>query len=181
MMDNREFLDRIYEKAKVLEDERSNSRKRYNKYLQFSSVAALLILIPLFAFKDQILKPNPMNINEIEPKGIKMFTMVYEEYFHEADYIVLGQKVDSSWDKTSINIEIQESFLGDISGLINLDHVEGFGSNRVLLFLKGEGKTHSLLNGDSYFTETKEGVFQDNLGHTLSIQDIEDNIRRKIK
>ncbi len=176
MKTDREFLNAIYEKAKILEEKKINTRKKRNSFLQLSSIAALLILIPLVSFKDQILKPGPGKVNEIEPHEIRMFIMDHEEYFSQADYIAIGEEVGIEAGK--VNIEIQRSFLGDINGLIELDQQEGFGSKRVLLFLKGDGKTYSLLNEDSYFIEIGEDVFQDRLGNSLNIQDIEDKFRR---
>lgn len=182
MKDNREFLDGIYAKAKILEEEKRKKNTRTRYYLQLTSVAALLILIPFFAFKDNILGNQPIETRLRPGQEISAFSLEDEDYFLESDYIALGKVLDSTnLEGEKMRIEIKKTFLGRTEKLIMVEGLEEYRGESLLLFLKEEKTSYSLVEEQSFFIEIKEDVFQDSHGNIFTIQDIEDNIRRKNK
>lgn len=193
MKDNREFLQGIYEKANMLEEEKCRKYRLYKNFLRFSSVAALMIVIPLILIKMQVPQSNiPSEIAQNAPKEIRMFTTNDPvSNFTNAEFIVIGRTKEvskGSPDNTFINltIGIDEVFLGNIdkeidlkvSDFLNIDFKK---NSRNLLFLyRGEENIYYLIDENTgYFKEREKDVFQDNLGNLYNTQDIKDNIKRR--
>lgn len=198
MKNNREFLDGIYDKAKVLQYE-TNKRKAINKrYYRLASIAALIILIPMFVFVN-----NNLGYKEIHEKTRMISLSDPNSYFYEADFIVIGEvneikqsiyKEEENYIYTDIVITLDQALRGDIKeeqivlringGKVKKEKVyskmesEFSKGKRYLLFMiKGDGEIYHLVQGESQFIEKRKDVFEDKLGNKYSLEDIENKIK----
>lgn len=189
MKNDKEFLKGIYEKAEILEREKTQSNSIYKKYMKYSSVAALIIILPLI-FKSEILSPKNNEIQTPEPRIIMMNNPVSN--FTESDYIVIGKikeidKGETKEESIDVIVSLEDKLLGDIyedeiilkmPSYMEDEFKEG---NRSLLFLyKDENQVYKLFNEiDGQFIELVQNVFVDKLGNQYSLEDIKKNIDRR--
>lgn len=180
MKNDREFLEGIYQKAEILQRKKLKKSNAYKSIMKFSSVAAILIILPLLMFNDQLQQPDsiappihgPRTMNLIDPKA----------NFFEAEYILIGTIEDSN--ESGVTVNVDNVFYGDISeDKIHLEPMEGvFSKNqRNLLFLnKDEGGMYYLIFGtESQFKEIKKDIFIDSNGDQYNFEDIKNNIDRR--
>lgn len=186
MKNDREFLEGIYQKAEVLKREKFQKKFPYKMYIRYSSVAAILVILPLLIFKDQIFELN----NEIEtpqPRVTRMMERV--DYFSQAEYIVIGKTKEISNQKSNeefvdIVILLENNILGEIEDDEIILRVESHikeefkVGDRNLLFLYRQENKYNLLDGsNSQFKELVNDVYVDKYGNQYSLEDIKNNIK----
>ncbi|MDR7869391.1 MAG: hypothetical protein RIN55_00930 [Tissierellaceae bacterium] len=204
MKSNKEFLEGVYNKAKIMEEERKNKNYIYKKYLRFSSIAAIIVILPLLVFRSQIFESN--DYVEI-PQMARILELVDPQLnFLEADYIVIGKakKIyksqyveESNYIYTDVDIQLENVLLGDIKENEILLRVKGgkvkknkifsamegefSKSNKSLLFLnKDENGVYYLVHGsESQFSEIDKDLFVDKTGNTYDLDIIKENIDRR--
>jgi len=188
MKSDKQFLEGVYQKAKMLKKEQTLKRASYTKYIKYSSVAALFIIVPLLFFNSKPWSPN----NEVEFPQPRVMTINNPvSNFYEADYILIGetQEIDtlkSRPDIVKIIISVDKVFLGEINdSTISLNIQANIESefnkgDRSLLFLykEKEDDIYSLVNdSDGCFKELVKDVFVDKNGKEYGIEDIENTIK----
>lgn len=204
MKSNKEFLEGVYSKAKILEQERNKKNLLYKRCIRFSSIAAIIVILPLLVFKSQIYEPN--NYKEI-PQMIRMMNIEDPQLnFLEADYIVIGETkkiYESQYVKegnyiyTDVAINLKNVLLGDIDKEEILLRVKGGkvkkekvisvmegefkkGSESLLFLYKDENDIYYLVNGSaSQFTEIEKDLFIDKSGNKYDLDYIKENIDRR--
>lgn len=179
MKNNREFLDGIYKKAEILEREKFKRKKTYNNFIRYSSVAAILIILPLLLFNNQILRPNNIKA-PIEPRIISIFEPISN--FDDADYIIVG--TTGKVKKDDVTILIDEIYYGDL--VEDEIHLEGSSiaslfkkGKRNLLFLNNDGKYYLTYGENSIFRETEKNIFEDSQGNKYNMENIKNYIDRR--
>lgn len=202
MKNNREFLEGIYNKAEILEKERSRKETNYKRYKRFSSVSAIIILIPLLLFKEQIFQTT--DYREIsEPRIISINES--KSNFIEADFIIIGETIkvkQSEYEKeynyiyTDVIISVDQVLLGDIDKKEIVLRVKGgkvkkeklfsqmkgefTKGSRSLLFLYKDEEIYYLVNNeDSQFIELEKDIFIDKMGEKYNLEDVKNNIDRR--
>lgn len=185
MKNDREFLEGIYQKAEVLKREKLQKKFPYKMYIRYSSVAAILIIIPLMMFRGQIFNLK----DEIETPEPKITRMMMEpvDNFLESDYIVVGrieEKIKYSEELTDVVIYVDNILLGKIKEEKIILSVPFYLSDefkigdRNLLFLYRLEDKYILLDGtNSQFKESKKDEFIDQYGNQYSLEDIKNNIK----
>jgi len=208
MKNNKEFLEGIYRKAEILEkqDLREEKPKRqiyYQKYIKYSTVAALFIIIPLLFFNSGGITPYE-DIGIHNPKIMTINDSMGN--FLGADFIVSGDTKeikDSVYAKegqyiyTDIIISVDRVFLGEILEKEIIVRVNGGKVKKEKVFSNMEGDFHkderSLLflqkdregiyslvnNGESQYKETEKDIFIDSFGDKYTIEDIKKYIDRR--
>lgn len=204
MKNNKEFLEGVYSKAKILEEERNKKNLLHKRYTRFSSIAAIIVILPLLVFKSQIYEPN--NYKEI-PQMVRMISIEDPQLnFLEADYIVIGEtkKIyksqyvkEGNYIYTDVAIHIDNVLLGDIDedeiilrvkgGKVKKEKVfsmlEGEfekGSKSLLFLYKDENNIYYLVNGsESQFAEIEKDLFMDKSGNKYDLDYIKENIDRR--
>lgn len=208
MKNNKEFLEGVYRKAEVLEKEKISKEepKRnipYKKYIRFSTVAAIFIILPLLFFKSQMGVPYT-DIGNLQPRIVSINDPISN--FVESDFIVVGETKeieDSIYVKegnyiyTDIIISVDQVFLGEIGkdeirirvngGKVKkekvLSKMEGDfqKGERSLLFLykDGDGLYYLVNNGESKFKESEKDIFIDEFGNKYTLEDIKNYIDRR--
>lgn len=178
MKNNKEFLEGVYIKAKLLEKERQKKVKVYNNLIRFSSVAAIFIILPLLFLNNQLFGPKN-NIKTPEPRV--MIANEPNANFTDANYILIG--TINNVNEDIITIIIDNIIYGDIAEneiqfRLNNEGIE-VSSNRSLFFLnKDKDNKYYLVNGsDSQFIEIERDVFVDNYGNKYTLEQIENNIK----
>lgn len=203
MKDNKEFLEGVYRKAELLEKEKFKKRIPYKRYIGYSSLAAIFIILPLMFFNNGLMTPYK-EIESHQPRIISMNEPISN--FYESDFILIGEVKeikDSIYEKeanyiyTDIIISVDQIFLGEIEkkeiklrlngGKVKkgkvFSKIEGefIKDKRSLLFLykDGEGIYNLANSGESQFKEIEDNIFIDELGNKYDIEDIKKNIDRR--
>lgn len=186
MKSDKEFLDGIYKKADLLQKEESRKKYSLYKYIKYSSVAAIFILIPLLLLKGDLWAP-PNEIQSPEPRTISMNHDLYD--FTTADCIIIGEveniKVEES--KTLFNeiiISIDHVLKGIIDNngslriLSNFDHELKIGI-KYLFFIKKEedGFYYMDSKSEGAFRELGPDIFIDSIGNEYYLEDIKNTIK----
>lgn len=193
MKNNREFLDGIYSKAEVLQNETRKETKAPKMYYRFASIAAIIILIPIIFFwnsnmgYEEILAPMVIrNINDPST------------YFQDADLIVIGNTEEigtsqyvkeDNYIYTPVTLSVKEILLGQIEeseivlrvngGKVRKEKVwsksdSNFieGKNSLVFLSKDENGIYHLVNNESQFEEVEKDLFKDKLGQEYSLEEI---------
>jgi hypothetical protein len=186
MKNDREFLDGIYQKAEILKKEKSKQSLNYNKYIRYSSLAALLVLVPILLFNSQLLNKDkvlPANM----PRVASMLTS--DEVFANAEYVIIGEtenreEINPDAEFVEVNISISDTILGkmpqnritlSVEDYIEAEFKEG---ERDLLFLYKDGEKFRLINAlEGKFKSIDKDNFEDPYGNQYSIEEIKQKIK----
>lgn len=187
MKNNEDFLKGIYEKAEILEKEKKDEKEKYsyNKFLKYSSIAAMFIIIPILLLQSNIFKDNePAPINE--PRIVSFGNIDYS--FSNAEYIVKGkiQSINNIGDQSEITLLVEEKLYGDEVA----DEIKVLGSSGIEEFLKDSREIIVLLikEEEKYllFNDNEGILIQDNpnsyidvFGNKYLIEEIEEIIDRR--
>lgn len=180
MKSDREFLDGIYKKAAILEDQKQKKNILYSKLIRFSSVAAIFIILPLLIFNSQLFDPE----NKIETPSQPKIMISYDPnyIFQMADYILIGNVYRI--EKDTVEITIENTLYGEINRDKILIKIEDEGlrynfikGSRNLLFLNKVNDNYHLLE-DGQFREVDK-VFMNSNGDSFDLEDIKNNIERR--
>lgn len=198
MKNNREFLDGVYLKAEDLKRDIKKKSSFNINHIRYSSVAALIILIPVLFFANS-------RLGYQEVPQISMARTINDPslYFSEADFIVIGEikKISEgtfvesdNYIYTDIAISIDEVLLGKLGNQEIILRVNGgkdkkervyspmegeFNKGeRSLFFLnRNDEETYHLTDGgDSQFIEVENNIFVDKLGNKYSLEEVKNII-----
>lgn len=189
MKNDREFLDGIYQKAEILEREKlqedSKKKSPYKKYIPYSSVAAMFILLPILLLSKEALSPGnelpgqePMMIRMDEPGSI----------FIEADYLLIGQVeyIEKKSNEGTMEIEIsleeilkgqiqEEKIIVEAPSNMKDEFKEG---DRSLFLLYKEDNIYKLLGErEGQFKEENSHMFIDRFGDKYRLEEIKNIIK----
>ena len=187
MKNNEDFLKGIYEKAEILEKEKKDQKEKYsyNKFLKYSAIAAMFIIIPILLLQSNIFKDNePAPINE--PRIVSFGNIDYS--FSNAEYIVKGkiQSINNIGDQSEITLLVEETLYGEeVAAEINI-----LGSREVEEFLKDSKEIIAFFNKEEesyiFFNDNEGILIQDNpksyidvFGNKYSIEEIKEIIDRR--
>ena len=193
MKSNKEFLDGIYSKAEVLENERSKPYKAPRLNYKFASIAAMIILIPTIFFWN-----SNRGYEDISSPMVARTIENPNSYFQEADFIIIGQTEEIEESKyvkeenyiyTDITFKIEEVLKGEVENediilrvnggivkkeklrsKIQTEFIEGKTS---LVFLSQDEKgIYHLISSESKFEEVEKDLFKDKLGNEYKLEQI---------
>lgn len=199
MKSNRDFLDGVYSKAEEIRLENNIKKSIINKkYYKYSSVAALIILIPMLLFAN-----SRLGYQEIP--GTNMIRTISEpsSYFSEADFIVIGETKEigkstyvenDNYIYTDITIAIDEVLLGDLEDQDIILRVNGGkakkekvyslmegeftkGKRSLFFLVKSDENVYQLIHGkDSQFVEIENNVYIDKSGNKYNLEEVKNKI-----
>ncbi|TAH59844.1 MAG: hypothetical protein EWM50_07330 [Gottschalkiaceae bacterium] len=187
MKNDAEFLKGVYAKAESLSKEKE--KYKYNKYIKYSSVAALFILIPILLLQNIINNNEPSPIEQpspiSQPRTMSFGNIDYS--FSNAEYILKGSVVSktSDDDYVELKLSIDEKLFGnDIN-----NEIIAYGSKEIVNFLSDGTDVVVFLyeqDGDYFIFNDSEGILIEHLpntyidifGNEYSIEDITKNIDR---
>ena len=200
MKNDRDFLAGVYSKAEELRLQNNINKTTIKRsYYKYSSIAALIIIIPMLYFIN-----SSIGYREIPQTNMIRTFREPSSYFSEADFIIVGETKeigkstyieDENYIYTDITISPDEVFLGDIEEQEIILRVNGGrdkkekvqspldgefdkGKRSLLFLVKSDEDVYHLLNGkDSQFTEVEDNIFIDKLGNKYNLQEVKDNIR----
>lgn len=200
MKNNRDFLAGVYSKAEKIKQENNIKKTTINrKYYKYSSVAALIILIPMLLFAN-----GKLGYREIPQISMIRSFNNPSFYFSEADFIVIGEtkKIgesiyveDENYIYTDITISLDEVLLGELEAQEIIIRVNGGkdkkekvyspfdgefneGERSLLFLTKRDEKVYHLIHGkESQFIEIENNVFIDKLGNKYNLEEVKNNIK----
>jgi|GEM_PF-6171013 len=182
MKNNDEFLKGVYEKIEILSKDKTNKFK-YRKYVKYSSIAALFIIIPLLLLQNNIGTHEPSVINE--PRILSMGNI--ESDLANSEYVILGVITSKAKSEEGLNVqvEVEEVLYGEnikdtlvVSTLSDLDEVFRKDTRVVLLLDKVEEDFVLFSEMESILVEETKGEFLDIFGNKYSIKEINNIIDR---
>lgn len=182
MKSDREFLRGVYERAEMLKKEEKEKKNPYIKYLRYSSLAALVIILPLLIFQSQIWPTD--DIESIEPRMVRMLDEI--DVFLESDYIVIGEisKIQADGDFHDIVIDLDQVLFGEIEIKDLVFKIPFFlkdnfkiGDRNLFFLYKEEGQYRLTDEYNSQWKQVEEGIFEDQNGNKYNLQEIEDKIK----
>ncbi|WFA07777.1 hypothetical protein [Tissierella sp. Yu-01] len=185
MKNNADFLKGVYEKAEILSKKKEQEKYKYNKYLNYSSIAALFIIIPIMLFQSHINKNN----NEPSPMDLPR-TMAYgniDYSFSNAEYILKGSIISKIDDDSQVELR----FLVDknLSGDVVENEVTILGSKEILNFLsdyrnlvvflyKQDNNFYLINDSEGILIEHLPNTYVDIFGNEYSLEEIINEIDR---
>lgn len=198
MKSNRQFLDGIYSKAEVLENERSKHYKAPRMNYRFASIAAMIILIPTIFFLNSNRGyqdiPSPMVIRTIDDPNL---------YTQQADYVFIGQTGEIGESKyvkednyiyTDVTFNIEEVLKGEVEdkniiirvsgGIVKREKLRGKlqtefieGKTSLVFLTKDEKGIYDLISSESKFEEIEKNLFKDKLGNEYKLEEIKEQLK----
>lgn len=197
MKSDRSFLEGVYSKAEILENEISKSKLKRKKYYRLAPIAAMIVLIPTLYFIN-----DNLGYREIEqPMMIRTLTSSSTFYFDQAEFIVKGETKEVKESKfvkeedyiyTDIVYTIDEVLQGNIEkteivirlegGRVKKERVyqnmksEFSEGEKSIVFLNEENGIYGLVMGDGQFIELEKDIFVDNQGTNYRLEEIKEII-----
>lgn len=181
MKSNEEFLKGVYDRAEILSNEKKAYNKKPNKYLRYSSIAALFIIIPILLIQGNLNKEAPIDINE--PRVMSFGNI--DQSFKEADYILIGTIEDKVFNdnKFDASVSISEVLYGDVYREIIEISGPDFISDSIIIdqqyifMLKEQDNKFYLYNDlEGLLVNDNSDSYIDVFGNKYTIEDVLNNI-----
>ncbi len=181
MKSNEEFLKGIYEKAEIINSEKKVYSRKPNRYLKYSSIAALFIIIPVLLIQGNLSKELPPDV-----KGPRVMSYGnIDQGFLEADQILSGTVVDKRIEETEIKIsvDVNEVLYGSeaeeniiVYGAENISDSLVLEEEYIYLLYKQDKKLYLYNDIEGLLINDNSGSFIDVFGNRYTIEDILNNI-----